>query len=79
MSEYQYYEFRAIDRALNDRQMRAGRSRRVQRSAHVVQQRLHVGDLKANPRDLLTSHFDASYFANWLSWKLRSDTRRAPT
>ena len=32
MSEYQYYEFRAIDRALTDRQMRELRFRSTSRS-----------------------------------------------
>ena len=81
MSEYQYYEFRAIDRALNDRQMRDLReiSTRATISRASFSNCYTFGDLKANPRDLLTKYFDASlYFANWHFWKLRSDTPRAP-
>jgi hypothetical protein len=69
MSEYQYYEFRAIDRALNDRQMRELRaiSSRATISRTSFSNYYTFGDLKANPRDLLTKYFDASlYFANWL-------------
>jgi hypothetical protein len=69
MSEYQYYEFRAIDRALNDRQMRELRaiSTRAAISRTSFSNDYTFGDLKANPRDLLTKYFDASlYFANWL-------------
>jgi hypothetical protein len=69
MSEYQYYEFRAIDRALNDRQM--GELRKISTRATISRTSFSnhytFGDLKANPRDLLTKYFDASlYFANWL-------------
>lgn len=69
MSEYQYYEFRAIDRPLNDRQIRELRaiSTRAAISRTSLSNHYEYGDLKANPRDLLVKHFDASlYFANWL-------------
>jgi hypothetical protein len=69
MSEYQYYEFRAIDRALTDRQMRELRamSTRAAISRTSFSNYYTFGDLKANPRDLLVKYFDASlYFANWL-------------
>ena len=68
MSEYQYYEFRAIDRALNDRQMRELReiSTRATISRTSFSNYYTFGDLKANPSDLLTKYCDASlYFANW--------------
>jgi hypothetical protein len=68
MSEYHYYEFRAIDRALNDRQMRELRaiSTRAAISRTSFSNYYTFGDLKANPRDLLTKYFDVSlYFANW--------------
>lgn len=67
MSEYQYYEFRAIDRALNDRQIRELRaiSSRATISRTSFSNYYTFGDLKANPRDLLTKYFDASlHFAN---------------
>jgi hypothetical protein len=69
VSEYQYYEFRAVDRALTDRQMRELRaiSSRAEISRPSFSNYYTYGDLRANPRDLLTKYFDASlYFANWL-------------
>ncbi len=69
MSEYQYYEFRAIDRPLTDRQMRELRaiSTRAAISRTSFSNHYEYGDLKANPRDLLVNYFDVSlYFANWL-------------
>lgn len=69
MSEYQYYEFRAVDRLLTDRQMRELRaiSTRAAISRTSFSNYYTYGDLKANPRHLLVKYFDASlYFANWL-------------
>lgn len=69
MSEYQYYEFRAIDRTLTDRQMHELRaiSTRAAISRTSFSNHYTFGDLKASPRDLLAKYFDASlYFANWL-------------
>jgi len=69
MSEYQYYEFRTIDRPLTDRQIRELRaiSTRAATSRTSFSNHYEYGDLKANPRDLLLKYFDASlYFANWL-------------
>jgi hypothetical protein len=79
MSEYQYYEFRTIDRPLTDRQMRELRavSTRAVISRMTFSNHYEYGDLKANPRDLLVRYFDASlYFANWLFLSLPSDTQR---
>jgi hypothetical protein len=67
MREFQYYEFRAIDRALNDQQMRDLRANSMRATILRTSFSNHYtfGDLKANPRDLLTKYFDASlYFAN---------------
>lgn len=69
MSEYQYYEFRAIDRPLTDRQVQELRaiSTRAAISRTSFSNDYTYGDLKANPRDLLVKYFDASlHFANWL-------------
>jgi hypothetical protein len=69
MSEYQYYEFRALDRLLTDRDMRELRaiSTRAAISRTSFSNHHEYGDLKANPRDLLLKYFDASlYFAHWL-------------
>ena len=68
VSEYQYYEFQAIDKPLTDRQMRELRG--ISTRAAITRTRFSndytYGDLKANPRDLLTRYFDASlYFAHW--------------
>ena len=69
MSEYQYYEFRAIDRPLTDRQIRELRaiSTRAAISRTRFSNHYEYGDLKANPRDLLVKYFDASlYFTHWM-------------
>jgi hypothetical protein len=69
MSEYHYYEFRAVDRPLTDRQMRELRavSTRAAISRTSFSNHYEYGDLKANPRDLLVKYFDASlYFAHWM-------------
>ena len=68
MSEYQYYEFRAIDRPLTDQQMQELRalSTRAAISRTSFSNYYTFGDLKANPHDLLVKYFDTSlYFANW--------------
>ena len=73
MSEYQYYEFRTIDRPLTDRQMRELRaiSTRAAISRTSFSSYYTYGNLKANPRDLLVRYFDASLcFANWLFLEL---------
>lgn len=58
MSEYQYYEFQAIDRSLTDRQMRELRA--ISSRAEISRTRFGnyytFGNLKANPRDLLTRY-----------------------
>jgi hypothetical protein len=69
MSEYQYYEFQAVDHVLSDRQMRELRaiSTRAVISRTSFSNHYTFGDLKADPRALLTRYFDASlYFANWM-------------
>ena len=68
MSEYQYYEFRAIDRALTSREMDALRS--ISSRARITPKSFvnsyDWGDLKANPKDLMISYFDAHFYAaNW--------------
>ena len=68
MSEYQYYEFRAVDRPLTDGQMRELRaiSTRAAISRTSFSNHYEYGDLKASPRDLLLTYFDASlYVAHW--------------
>ncbi|HET6843292.1 MAG TPA: hypothetical protein VFK06_16685 [Candidatus Angelobacter sp.] len=68
MSEYQYYEFRAIDRALTKKEMaelRAISTRAVITPASFTNH-YEWGDLKADPFDLLEKYFDVFlYIANW--------------
>jgi hypothetical protein len=68
MSEYQYYEFQAIDRPLDDHAMSALRG--ITSRAHITPTSLvnvyHFGDFKGNPDRLMDQYFDAHlYVANW--------------
>jgi hypothetical protein len=68
MSEYQYYEFRAIDRPLDDGELRALRS--LSTRAEITQTSFvntyHWGDFKGAPDALMDKYFDAFvYLANW--------------
>jgi len=68
MSEYQYYEFQAVDRPLSDAEMLA--LRRVSTRATITPTRFvneyHWGDLKADPFAWMERYFDAFlYLANW--------------
>jgi len=68
MSEYQYYEFRAIDRLLTDKEVA---------SLHAISSRARInstsfvnvynyGDFRGNPKALMEKCFDAFlYVANW--------------
>jgi hypothetical protein len=73
VSEYQYYEFRAIDRPLDDKAraaLRAITSRaRITRTSLVNE--YHWGDFKGDPAKLMEQYFDAHlYYANWGSRQL---------
>lgn len=68
MSEYQCYEFVALDAPLSSRQM--AELRAVSTRADITSTRFwneyHWGDLKADPLKLVMRYFDAhAYFANW--------------
>lgn len=68
MSEYQYYEFQSVDRALSSRQMRA--LREVSSRADITPTRFtnsyEYGDFKGKPSRWMERYFDAFlYFANW--------------
>ncbi len=68
MSEYQYYEFHAIDRPLDPESKAALRA--ISTRAHITTTSFvntyEWGDLKADPRDMLKRHFDLFlYLANW--------------
>jgi hypothetical protein len=73
MSEYQYYEFSAIDRPLSAAEMAQLRklSSRGQISASSFINHYEWGDLKADPSDWMRRYFDAFvYTANWCSCRL---------
>ena len=68
MSEYQYYEFLAIDRPLTSKEMSALRA--LSTRAHITPvsftNEYQWGDFKGNPNDLMRRFFDAHvYVANW--------------
>jgi len=68
MSEYQYYEFQALDRPLTERDMRE--LRRYSTRATITSTRFvnHYawGDFKGNPTTWMERYFDAFlYVANW--------------
>jgi hypothetical protein len=68
MSEYQYYEFVAIDRPLTAKEQNELRavSTRGRISASSFVNDYQWGDLKADPRDWMRRYFDAHlYLANW--------------
>ena len=68
MSEYQYYDFRALDRPLTRNEMATLRSisTRAAITATSFTNHYEWGDLKANPSKVLEKYFDAFvYVANW--------------
>jgi hypothetical protein len=68
MSEYEYYEFQAIDRPLSANEIRALRaiSSRATITPTHFSNVYNFGSLKASPHDLLARYFDAFvYLANW--------------
>ena len=73
MSEYQYYEFAAIDRPLTRTEMAELRavSTRAEISPAGFVNHYEWGDLKADPADWMRRYFDAFvYTANWCSCRL---------
>lgn len=68
MSEYQYYEFLAIDRQLTANEADALRklSTRAQITPVSLSNEYHWGDFKGDSRKLMQLYFDAHvYVANW--------------
>src|SRR4051794_1003574 len=68
MSEYQYYEFRSVDRPLTEKQMAELRrlSTRAEITPTSFTNEYHWGDFKGDPRKLMHEYFDAFvYYANW--------------
>ncbi|HEY5990648.1 MAG TPA: hypothetical protein VIV12_30280 [Streptosporangiaceae bacterium] len=68
MSEYQYYEFLAMDHPLTEQQQRELRelSTRARITATSFVNEYHWGDLRGNPQVMMERYFDAFlYLANW--------------
>jgi hypothetical protein len=73
VSEYQYYEFLAIDRPLDDDEKAAVRSlsTRARISATSFVNEYHWGDFKGDPPRLMERYYDAHlYVANWGSHRV---------
>lgn len=73
MSEYQYYEFQAIDRSLTKKEMGeiARLSSRVDLNPYRAVFVYNYGDFRAEPENVLSRYFDAMiYLANWGSKRL---------
>lgn len=80
MSEYQYYEFAAIDCPLTREEM--GQLRAVSSRAEITPtgfvNHYEWGDLKADPAEWMRRYFDAYvYFANWCTCQLSLRVPRA--
>jgi hypothetical protein len=80
MSEYQSYEFVALDRPLTADEM--AELRAISTRAEITPTRFwneyQWGDLKADPADLLARYFDVHvYFANWGTRRLMLRLPRA--
>ncbi len=70
MSEYQYYEFLAIDRPLTTEEMSALRALSTRANITPVSftNEYNWGDFKGNPDKLMQRYFDAHvYVANWMT------------
>jgi len=68
MSEYQYYEFRAVDRPLSEQELRKlhALSTRAEITSTSFTNTYNWGDFKGNPDTLMEKCFDAFvYLANW--------------
>ena len=73
MSEYQYYEFRAIDRPLGKKEMEELRrlSTRAEITPTSFTNTYHWGDFRGDPKTLMYQYFDVFvYVANWGSHDL---------
>lgn len=68
MSEYQYYEFLAVDRPLDERSQAEVRSlsTRARITATSFVNEYHWGDFSGNPNRMMERYYDAHlYLANW--------------
>lgn len=73
MSEYQYYEFQALDRPLTPQEQKTlqNLSSRAQITPHRACFLYNYGDFGGDPEALLAKHFDAMlYIANWGTWQV---------
>lgn len=73
MSEYQYYEFQAVDRPLSEEGLAAMRrlSSRVELTPTSAAFTYNYGDFRGNPEAVLAQYFDVMlYMANWGSRQL---------
>jgi hypothetical protein len=73
MSEYQYYEFQAIDRPLTVQEQAEINqlSSRVQLTPNRAVFLYNYGDFRHSPEKVLTKYFDMMfYIANWGTWQL---------
>lgn len=78
MSEYQYYEFLAVDRPLDAKARAALRdiSSRAQITATSFSNEYHWGDLKADPLSMLRRYFDLLFYTGF--WSMRRFAMRVP-
>jgi len=81
VSEYQYFEFRAIDRPLDDQAQRTlrGISSRAAITATSFTNTYQWGDLKADPSEMLARWFDAllhvtNWGTRWLAFRVPSSS-----
>ncbi|MDA3797741.1 MAG: hypothetical protein PF692_01525, partial [Kiritimatiellae bacterium] len=68
MSEYQYYEFQAIDKPLSekDREVLRNISSRAQITSTSFVNEYNYGNFKGDPLKLVEKYFDAFlYVTNW--------------
>lgn len=68
MSEYQYYEFLAVDRPLDERQLAEVRalSTRARVTATSFTNEYHWGNFRGDPRTMMERYYDAHlYLTNW--------------
>ena len=73
MSEYQYYEFRAVDRPLTEKQMDELRelSTRAEITPTSFTNEYNYGNFRGSPEKMMDKYFDAFvYVANWGTHRL---------
>jgi len=73
MSEYQYYEFLAVDRPLDERQQAEVRalSTRARITATSFTNEYHWGNFRGDPRKMMERYYDAHlYLTNWGTYQV---------